>query len=474
MRYDYNLIVVGAGSGGLVSAYIAAAMKAKVALIEKHRMGGDCLNTGCVPSKALLRSAKVLSYAKRAPEFGFKSTTVDFDFADVMARVQRIIARIAPHDSVERYTKLGVECIQGDATITGPHTVLVNGQTLTARAIIVATGAGPLVPALPGLDKSTFYTSDTLWQIKKLPKRLVVLGGGPIGCEMAQAFIRLGSEVTLVEFVPQILPREDADVAAEVAHHFIDEGINLRTAHKAVAVENNTLVCEHQGQQVKLPFDALLVAMGRKANVAGFGLEALGVQLTPQKTIQADPFLRTNIPSIYCVGDVTGPYQFTHAAAHQAWYAAVNALLHPIKKFKVDYSVLPCTTFTDPEVAQVGLNERTATAKNIPFEVTKYGIDDLDRAIADEEAHGFVKVLTVPGKDKILGVTIVGPHAGDLIAEYVLAMKYNLGLNKILGTVHSYPTLAEANKYAAGVWRRAHSPAWALNLLQRFFTWRRG
>ena len=477
MSYDYNLIVIGAGSGGLVSAYIAAAMKAKVALIERHKMGGDCLNTGCVPSKALIRSAKMLSYAKRAKEYGFQKADVAFDFADVMKRVQRVIEAIEPHDSIERYTKLGVECITGEAKITGPHSVVVNGQTRTARSIIVATGARPLVPPIPGLDKVPYLTSNNLWNLRKLPKRLVVLGGGPIGCEMTQAFARLGSKVTVVEMAPQLLIREDDDVIAVVTERFQAEGVDVLTGHKAHSVEvsgkDKALVCEANGQLVKIPFDEIVVALGRAANVIGFGLEDLGVRLTPRKTVQADPFLRTNIPSIYVVGDVTGPYQFTHTAAHQAWYAAVNALLSPFKKFKADYRVIPWATFTDPEVARVGLNEKEAKAQNTPHEVTVYGIDDLDRAIADEEAHGFVKVLTKPGKDTILGVTIVGHHAGDLIAEYVLAMKHNLGLNKILGTIHSYPTLAEANKYAAGVWRKAHAPAWALKLLETFHRWRR-
>lgn len=477
MSYDYNLIVIGAGSGGLVSAYIAAAMKAKVLLIEKHKMGGDCLNTGCVPSKALLRSAKMLNYVKRSQDFGFKQAKVEFEFADIMARVQRVISNIAPHDSVERYTKLGVECLQAEARVTGPHSVMVNGKTLSARAIVVATGARPLVPPIPGLDKVHYLTSDTLWGLKKLPKRLVVLGGGPIGCEMAQAFARLGSQVTLVEMAPQLLIREDDDVITEVTSRFQAEGIDVRTGHKAQSIEvrgkEQALVCDHHGAQVKILFDDILVALGRQANVTGFGLEELAVELTPRKTIAADPFLRTNLKSIYVVGDVTGPFQFTHVAAHQAWFASVNALLAPFKKFRADYRVIPWATFTDPEVARVGLNEKEAQAQGVPYEVTKYGMDDLDRAIADEEAHGFVKVLTVPGKDKILGATIVGHHAGDLLAEYVLAMKHGLGLNKILSTIHSYPTLAEANKYAAGVWRKAHAPEWALLILKTFHSWRR-
>ncbi len=477
MKYEYNIVVIGAGSGGLVASYIAAALKAKVALIEKHKMGGDCLNTGCVPSKALLRSAKMLSYAKRAREFGFKSANVEFDFAEVMERVQSVIKQIEPHDSVERYSKLGVECITGEAKIIDRHRVEVGGKTLTTRNIIVATGARPLVPPIAGIDEVEYLTSDTVWNLRELPKKLVVLGGGPIGSEMAQAFARLGSEVTLVEMAPQILIREDEEVIRLVTDKFQQEGIKVLTGHKAKAFTREhgwqVLVCEADGKEVRIPFDQVIVALGRKANVTGFGLEELGVTLNKNGTVAADPFLRTNFPNIYVCGDVTGPYQFTHTAAHQAWYASVNALFAPIKQFKADYSVIPWATFTDPEVARVGLNEKDAKAQNIPYEVTTYGIDDLDRAIADSEAHGFVKVLTAPKKDKILGVTIVGTHAGDLIAEYVLAMKHGLGLNKILSTIHIYPTLAEANKFAAGEWKKAHAPKFALAILEKFHRWRR-
>lgn len=477
-KYDYNIAVIGAGSAGLVSAYIAAALKAKVVLIEKHKMGGDCLNTGCVPSKALLRSAKMLSYAKRAKEFGFNSTQVDFDFKAVMARVHEVIAAVAPHDSVERYTQLGVECLSGHARILTPYRISVDGKEITARSIIVATGARPLVPPIPGLDQVRYLTSDTVWSLQSLPKRLVVLGGGPIGAEMAQAFARFGSEVTIIEMAPHILVREDTEVIGLVTRKFEAEGIRVLTGHKANSFSRRDdmqfLTCEHNGQTVEIPFDEVLIALGRQANVTGFGLEELGVKLGPRKTIEADAFMETNLPGIYVCGDVAGPFQFTHTAAHQAWYACVNALLGPFKQFKIDYRVIPWTTFTDPEVARVGLNEKEAKEKGIRYEVTHYGIDDLDRAIADSEAHGFVKVLTVPGKDKILGVTIVGAHAGDIIPEFILAMKHGLGLNKILGTIHIYPTLGEANKYAAGVWRKAHVPKLGLAFMEKFHRWRRG
>lgn len=477
MKYDYNIIVLGAGSAGLVASYIAATVKAKVVLIESHKMGGDCLNTGCVPSKTLIRCASVAQLIKRASEFGVDVADAQVDFKQVMQRVHSAIAAIAPHDSVERYTALGVECIAGYGTIVSPHAVEVNGKTLTACALIVAAGAEPIVPNIPGLETSNYYTSDTIWSITEKPKKMVVLGGGPIGCELAQAMHRLGVEVTIVQRCECLLPKEDIEASTMLTETFVTEGIQVLTKHEAIGCENNTLLCRNlqtpAAEPIVVPFDALLCALGRKARTAGFGLEALGVQLNENGTVATNGFLQTNVPSIYVCGDIAGPYQFTHTAAHQAWYASVNALFAPFKKFKADYRVIPWSTFSSPEVARVGLNEQGAQAQNIPYEVTRYGLDELDRAIADGEAHGFVKVLTVPNKDTILGVTIVGVHAGDLIAEFVLAMKYNIGLNKILGTIHIYPTLAEANKYAAGVWRKNHAPRWVLASLAKFHNRRR-
>ncbi len=474
-RFDRNLIVIGAGAGGLVSAYIAAAVKAKVTLIEKHQMGGDCLNTGCVPSKALIKSAKTVQLTQRAQALGLRKIEVDFDFAEVMERVQRVIRTIEPHDSVERYSELGVECIQGEARLVSPWEVEVSGRRLSARSIVLATGARPLIPPIKGLDGAPWYSSDTIWSLREQPNRLVVLGGGPIGSELTQAFARFGSEVTQVEMGPRILPREDAEVAAEVNRKFTAEGVDVRVNTRAEEVVQQDgqwyLRCATSEGAVQIPFDALLIAVGRQPRLEGYGLQELGVRTN--RVIETDEFLRTNFPNIFAVGDVAGPYQFTHTAAHQAWYAAVNALFGQFKKFRADYSVIPWCTFTDPEVARVGLSEDEAQAQGVAYEVTRYGIDDLDRAIADEDAHGFVKVLTVPGKDRILGVTIVGEHAGDLLAEYVLAMRYGLGLNKILGTIHTYPTLAEANKYAAGEWKRAHAPESLLRWVEKYHAWRR-
>jgi len=482
-RFDRNLVVIGAGSAGLVSAYIAAAVKAKVTLIEKHRMGGDCLNTGCVPSKALLRSAKFVYQAGRAEKLGIKTATVEFDFADVMERVQRVVKTIEPHDSAQRYGGLGVECLQGEARIVSPWEVEVTREgelprRLTTRAIVIAAGARPFVPPIPGLAEMACLTSDNIWAIRKLPARLVVLGGGPIGAELAQAFARLGSRVTQVEMLPRILMREDPEISDMVAKRFVAEGVDLRVNHKAkefrVEDGRKLLICEHEEQEVRIEFDEVLCAVGRIANTKGYGLEELGIPTSKSRTVETNEYLQTIYPNIYACGDVAGPFQFTHAAAHQAWYAAVNALFGSFRRFRADYSVIPWATFTDPEVARVGLNETEAKEKGIAYEISVYGIDDLDRAIADEAAQGVVKVLTVPGKDRILGVTIVGEHAGDLLAEYVAAMRYGLGMKKILGTIHIYPTLAEANKYAAGVWAKAHAPQGWLRLAERIHGWRRG
>ena len=484
-RFDRNLIVIGAGAGGLVSAYIAAAVKAKVTLVEAHKMGGDCLNYGCVPSKALIKSAKLAHQMRHGHRYGLNDSTPGFSFRAVMARIHAVIAAIAPHDSVERYAGLGVEVLQGYAKIVNPWTVEIalndgGKQVLTTRNIVIAAGARPLVPPLPGLNEVGYVTSDTLWDtfanLDEVPRRLVVLGGGPIGCELAQSFARLGSEVTQVEMAPRIMAREDEEVSALARDALTADGVQVLTGHKALRCERDgdqkVLVGEHQGQEKRIAFDELLCAVGRAARLTGYGLEELGIPA--QRTVETNEYLQTLYPNIYAAGDVAGPFQFTHTAAHQAWYAAVNALFGDFKKFKADYSVIPWATFIDPEVARVGLNEQEAKEKNIPYEVTKYGIDDLDRAIADSEAHGFVKVLTVPGKDRILGVTIVGTHAGDLLAEYVLAMKHGLGLNKMLGTIHTYPTLSEANKYAAGEWKRAHQPHRLLEWVRKYHDWKRG
>ena len=480
-RFDRNVVVIGAGAAGLVTSYIAAAVKAKVTLVEGHKMGGDCLNYGCVPSKALIKTATLARQIRHSKDYGIASATATIDFAQVMERVAGVVRAVEPHDSIERYTALGVDVVTGHAKLVSPWAVEIkkddgSTQTLTTKNIVIATGAAPFVPPLPGLDDVGYLTSDTLWGLRELPPRLVVLGGGPIGCELAQSFARLGSAVTQIEMLPRVMIREDEEVSAFARQALEADGINILTGHKALRCEKTAegkfIVVETAGVEKRIGFDVLLCAVGRSARLKGFGLEALGIPVG--RTVQVNEYLETNYPNIFAAGDVAGPFQFTHTASHQAWYAAVNALFGTFKKFKADYSVIPWATFIDPEVARVGLNEQEAKEKGVAYEVTRYGLDDLDRAIADSATHGWVKVLTVPGKDKILGVTIVCVHAGDLLAEFVLAMKHGLGLNKILGTIHTYPTLAEANKYVAGDWKRAHQPLKLLAWVAKFHTWRRG
>lgn len=483
--YDRNLIVIGGGAAGLVSSYIAAAVKAKVTLVEAHKMGGDCLNYGCVPSKAIIKSAKLAQQLRHADRYGLEKSNPRFSFKAVMKRVHDVIRAVEPHDSVERYTKLGVEVLQGYAKVVDPWTVEVtlhdgSIQRLTTRNIIIASGARPFVPPLSGIEEVGYLTSDTLWEefarLDEPPKRLVVLGGGPIGCELAQSFARLGSQTTQVEMAPRIMIREDEEVSALAQSVLEEDGITVLTGHKALRCEldgeRKILVVESNGEEKRVEFDALLCAVGRVARLTSYGLEELGIKT--ERTVVTNEYLETLYPNIFAAGDVAGPYQFTHTAAHMAWYASVNALFGSFKRFKVDYSVVPWATFIDPEVARVGLNEQEAKEKGIGYEVTRYDLDDLDRAIADSETKGFIKVLTVPGKDKILGVTIVGAHAAEMLSEYVLAMKHGLGLNKILGTIHTYPTLSEANKYAAGEWKRAHAPEKLLVWAERYHAWKRG
>ena len=484
-RFDRNLVVIGAGAAGLVSAYIAATLKARVTLVEAHRMGGDCLNYGCVPSKALIKSAKVAHQVRHAGDFGIVAAPPRTDLRELMARVRRVIAAIEPHDSVERYTGLGVEVLVGHGRLVDPWTVevaLAGGGTrrLTTRATVIAAGAAPLVPDIPGLADVGCLTSDTLWdrldELDELPRRIALLGGGPIGCELAQALARLGAEVTLVEMLPRLLAREDEEVGGFVADTLAAEGVRVLTGARPLRCQTGTegkaLVVEQEGEELILGFDELICAVGRKARLEGYGLDTLGIPA--DRTLVTNHYLQTLYPNIYAAGDVAGPYQLTHVAGHQAWYAAVNALFGHLRMFRADYSLIPAVTFVDPEVARVGLNEREAAERGIACEVTRYGLDDLDRAIADGVARGFVKVLTVPGRDRILGATIVGPAAGELLAEFVLAMKQGTGLNKLLGTLHSYPTLGEANKYVAGEWRRAHAPAGLLRWVERYHRWRRG
>ncbi|MBB1305281.1 FAD-dependent oxidoreductase [Pseudoalteromonas sp. SR43-5] len=484
-KFDRNMIVIGAGAGGLVTSYIAAAVKAKVTLIEAGEMGGDCLNYGCVPSKAVIKSAKIAEQIRHGENYGLENATPQFSFKKVMARVHIVIADVAPHDSVERYTDLGVDVVKGYGKLIDPWTVEIKlndggTQTLTARTIVIATGARPFVPPLPGIEETGYVTSDTLWnkfaELDEAPKKLVVLGGGPIGSELAQSFARLGSSVTQIEMAERIMIKEDLEVSTFAHEALTESGVNILTSHQALRCEardgKKYIVVKHNDKEIDIEYDELLCAVGRSARLKGYGLEELGIETN--RTVVTNEYLETLYPNIFAAGDIVGPYQFTHVAAHQGWYAAVNGLFGHLKKFKVDYRVIPWTTFIDPEVARVGLNEQDAKDKGIDYEITRFEFEELDRAITDSATKGFIKVITPKGKDKILGVTVVSEHAGDLIAEFVLAMKHGLGLNKILGTIHSYPTWAEGNKYAAGEWKRAHAPEKVLNLLEKYHTWRRG
>ncbi len=489
-KYDFNLIVIGAGSAGLVCSYLASALKAKVALVEKHKMGGDCLNTGCVPSKSLIRSAKILYLQSKAKELGFRSLSVDYTFQDIMDRVQNKIKKIEPHDSVERYKKLGVHCFSDTAEILSPYTVRIGDKTFNTRSIVVATGAQPLVFPIPGLNKISYLTSDNIWNLKTKPERLLVLGAGPIGCELAQCFQRLGSQVTLLDKAPRIVSLLDKEVSDILTSQFHKEKMNILTSHQLEKFSINNsgekilTVKDQQGLQKEIPFDEVLIAFGRKARIKDFGLEKLNVKVTKQKTIQANLFMATNYPNIFVCGDVTGPFQFTHIAGYQAYYACINALFHPYncflppwiqkKFFKANYNIIPWALFTDPEVASAGLSKMRAKEKNIPYESTVYNFKELDRAITDSEEQGYIEVLTPPGKDKILGVSIVHSRASELISEFILAMTHNLNLSAILNSIHIYPTLNEGNKYVAGQWKKHHIPERSLKLLNKFHSWRRG
>lgn len=460
-KFDDNLIVIGGGAAGLVSSIIGSAVKAKVTLIEQDKMGGDCLNTGCVPSKAIIHAAKIVHENRQGHEKGLLcGSPAAIDFQQIMKHVHGSIKAIEPHDSIERYEGLGVSCVIGQGKIISPWEVEIQHsdgriEVRSAANIIIATGGQPRIPPIPGLDQVSYYTSNTLWQIKTLPKRLVVLGAGPIGCELGQAFARLGSQVSMVDKGAFLMPREDDDVSQLVADAMKNEGVLFMSGRSIVrlsSTDDGHLAELDNGEVIE--FDALLLAIGRTGNTANLGLESVGLDVDSNGFLAVNEYLQTDCPTIYACGDVIGGYQFTHVSAHEAWFASVNSLFGRFKRFRADYRVIPWATFISPTVARVGLSTKDAKTKHIPFESTQYGLDDLDRAITDDAAMGFVRVLTVPGKDKILGVTIVGARADDLIAVFVIAMKHDLGLNKVLGTIHAYPTYMEANKFVAGQWKR--------------------
>ncbi len=475
--FDTNVVVIGAGAAGLVSAYIAAAVKAKVTLIEKNKMGGDCLNTGCVPSKSLINSARLAQSWSRASELGLPSFKVsaNINFSNVMAKVQDAITAIEPHDSVARYQELGVDCEQGEAKIISPWQVEVNGRVISTKNIIIATGAAPRVPKIEGLEDIDYLTSESLWSIKERPKRLLIMGGGPIGCELAQAFSRLGSKVVLVGRADRLLPRDEDCVSEQITNSLKLDGVEVITSAQVESfTKRGSVSCAHiglDGDTKVIEFDRVLVAVGRVARTQDFS--ELEFAVNSDGTLAVNEYLQTQYPNIYACGDLVGPYQFTHVASHQAWYAAVNALFGGFKKFKVDYRVIPRVTFTSPEVASVGITEREAKDQNIAYELTRYDLQESDRAITEEQTTGFLQVITPVGSDKVLGVSIVAEHAGEMLPEWVLAMKYGLGLNKILGTIHAYPTWNEANKALSGSWKKNHVHPGIMSWLERLHRWRR-
>jgi pyruvate/2-oxoglutarate dehydrogenase complex dihydrolipoamide dehydrogenase (E3) component/uncharacterized membrane protein YdjX (TVP38/TMEM64 family) len=472
LRFEYNLIVIGAGSAGLVTAYVAAAARARVALIEEGKMGGDCLNTGCVPSKALIRSAKLAKEGMHPERLGLNGRLVP-DFAAIMGRIEKVIARVAPHDSAERYRGLGVDVIKGHARVADPWTVEVEGRRLTGRRVVLATGAEPAIPPIPGLADVEPLTSETLWSLTDRPGRLLVLGGGAIGCELAQSFARLGTETTIVEALPRLIAREDEDSSEMMHAALASDGVTVVTgvAVSAFSHDGQSRLA-HLADGTVVAFDRVLVAVGRRPRTHGYGLEQLG--LLEDGRLVVDDRLKTRVPTIYAAGDVIGRLQFTHAAGQYAWFAAMNALFGDFKSWKADTKVFPSVIYTDPEIARVGLSETEARERGVAYEITRYDLAELDRAIADNANEGFVKVLTVPGKDRILGATIVGARAGDMLGEFTLAMRHGLGLNAILRTIHPYPGWTEAARAAAGEWRRAHPPAWALAFSARTLQWLRG
>ena len=477
----YNVVVVGAGSGGLVVAAGAAGLGARVALVERHAMGGDCLNTGCVPSKALLRAARAAHEARGAGRFGVRPATdgAPEDLAAVMEHVRRAQETIAPHDSVERFTSLGVEVVPGDARLLSPGEVEVSGpggrRLLAARHVVLATGSRPRVPGVPGLVEAGFVTNESVWGLRVLPRRLVVVGGGPVGVELGQAFARLGSRVTVVSGSEHVCPREDADVAAALSDALRREGVELLDGARPTRVrlegkERVVTVRLRGGEEVDRAADELLVAAGRVPNVDGLGLEAARVRVSPAG-IETDRYGRTSAPGVWAIGDVAGGPLFTHWAGHQA-RVILNNLLSP-KKQAFDRDNLPWVTCTDPEVARVGLSEGEAKERGVPFTLLRVGFDEIDRAVCDSSADGaFAKVLA-DRRGRILGAAIVHAHAGDLLAPLVLAKRTGTSLSTLSSTIHPYPTLSEVSRTLGDRWMRTRLTPTARSVLSRLFAWKR-
>jgi len=468
----YNVVVIGAGTAGLVTAAGTAGLGGRVALVERHRMGGDCLNTGCVPSKALIASARAAQHVREGRRWGLASQEPRFRFEDVMERVRERRARLAPHDSQERFESLGVDVFRGAARFVSPREVEVAGQRLRGRNFVIASGSRAGLPPIEGLGEARPFTNETIFdELRERPARLIVLGGGPIGCELGQAFARLGVQVTILEALPRLLDKEDEDAAAVVRRQLESEGVKVVTGARVQRASRTGGITRVDLEAAStLEAEALLVAAGRRPNVEDLGLEAAGVAFDA-KGVQVNAHLETSQPHIYAAGDVTGGHQFTHLADHHARTVVRNVLI-PWVKTKADTSVLPWCTYTSPEVARVGLSEAEARQQGVPHEVWVQPMSEVDRAVLENEEVGFAKVLTAAGSDRILGVTLVAERAGDLIHEFALAMKAGVGLKGISSTIHAYPTFAEVARKAADRYQKSRLTPRA----RRLFAWlyRRG
>jgi pyruvate/2-oxoglutarate dehydrogenase complex dihydrolipoamide dehydrogenase (E3) component len=470
----YNVVVIGAGTAGLVTAAGTAGLGGRVALIERHKMGGDCLNYGCVPSKALIRSSRVAALLRRADRFGFDPAALQVDYARVAGRMRALRARIAPNDSVERFTGLGVEVVLGAARFESSGSVRVGDRVLRARHFVIAAGGRAAVPSIPGLQEAGFQTNETIFELDRLPRRLAVLGGGPIGCELAQALGRLGAEITLIDRGAHLLHREDAEVVIPLERTLEAEGIRLQHQTSVREVLRGPdrvkrLRLETPGGDQELGVDEILVAAGRQPNVEDLDLERAGVAYD-RRGIRINEYLQTSQPHIFALGDVAGPYQFTHFADYQARLIVRNILMSGLPsqfKAKADYTVVPWCTFTDPEVARVGLNEQAAERQGIAYDRFVFPFAELDRAILDSADQGFVKVLTARGTDRILGATIVGEAAGELIHELTLAMWKKVGLATLSGMIHVYPTVSQALQRVADAYNRTRLTGRA----RKLFSW---
>lgn len=472
---SYNLVVLGGGTAGLVTAAGAAGLGAKVALVEKHLLGGDCLNYGCVPSKALLRAAKAMGEIRDAEALGIRVPPgTHVDFPAVMERMRRLRAALSHHDSAERFRGLGVDVFLGQGRFTGPGTLEVDGRILHFKKAVIATGARAVALPIPGLAEAGYLTNETVFSLTELPRRLAVIGAGPIGCEMAQAFRRFGSEVSLLEVAPQILIREDRDAAERVQKALLKDGIRLMTGIKIARVErrgtDRIVHLEQEGKSMEVLADAVLVGVGRAPNVEGMGLEQVGV-LFDKGGVKVDEHLRTANPRIFAAGDICSPFKFTHAADAMARIVIQNALF--MGRAKASALTIPWCTYTDPEIAHVGMYEKEAQDKGLEVRTFVQELCDVDRAVLDGEEEGFVKVHTLAGTDRILGATVVARHAGEMISELTLAMVGGLGLGTIAKTIHPYPTQAEAIKRAGDAYSRTRLTPWIKRLFETWLSWSR-